>query len=129
LQNEQADPRKGFSIRLNDALSAIGWPERGRAAKIRERLPGSISEIAIRKWLVGEGYPETERVVMLAKIARVSVDYLLTGTPVSERERTLSQQELIRAVERVIQFSACDFLDPQIKLDLRVVGTELLKRI
>jgi len=113
LQNEQADPRKGFSIRLNDALSAIGWPERGRAAKIRERLPGSISEIAIRKWLVGD----------------VSVDYLLTGTPVSERERTLSQQELIRAVERVIQFSACDFLDPQIKLDLRVVGTELLKRI
>jgi len=106
LQNEQADPRKGFSIRLNDALSAIGWPERGRAAKIRERLPGSISEIAIRKWLVGD-----------------------TGTPVSERERTLSQQELIRAVERVIQFSACDFLDPQIKLDLRVVGTELLKRI
>ncbi|RDE60930.1 hypothetical protein [Aeromonas veronii] len=129
MQNENPDPRKGFSIRLNDALSAIGLPVRGRTAKIRNLLPGSISEVAIRKWLVGEGYPETERVVMLAKIARVSVDYLLTGTPASERERTLSQQELIRAVDRVIQLSACDFLDPQIKLDLRVVGTELLKRI
>lgn len=129
MQNENPDPRKGFSIRLNDALSAIGLPVRGRTAKIRDLLPGSISEVAIRKWLVGEGYPETERVVMLAKIASVSVDYLLTGTPASERERTLSQQELIRAVDRVIQLSACDFLDPQIKLDLRVVGTELLKRI
>lgn len=128
-KSEIPDPRKGFSERLNQALTAIGIPERGRAERIRERLPGTISPIAIRKWLVGEGYPDMERLAMMAKMARVSIDWLITGTTSSEREIALGKQEMIKASERVIQLSTCDFLDQKTKADLKLVGTELLKRL
>lgn len=129
MKNQNGDVRKGFSERLNEALTALDWPQRGRAAKIQKLLPNNISLVSIRKWLVGEGYPATERIALLAQMANVSANWLLTGATTSERDLTLDQQELGRAIDRVIQLSACDFLDPQTKSDLRMVGTELLKII
>lgn len=60
---------------------------------------------------------------------KVSIDWLITGTTSSEREIELGKQEMIKASERVIQLFTCDFFDPKTKADLKLVGTELLKRL
>lgn len=68
-----------FAKRLNQALDDIGWPARGRAPKLKGTLRDSISIVAIRKWLLGDGMPEMKRIGELSQITGKSVQWLLTG--------------------------------------------------
>ncbi|MCI9079452.1 MAG: helix-turn-helix transcriptional regulator [Lachnospiraceae bacterium] len=57
----------------------------------QEELAGllDVSRQAVSKWESGNGYPETEKLLMLSKELDVSLDYLMGGVPVtSEKEKT-----------------------------------------
>lgn len=38
-----------------------------------------MSQGSVRRWFAGEGYPETETLIEIARLGRVSIDWLLTG--------------------------------------------------
>ncbi len=44
---------------------------------IAKRL--DMSQGSVRRWYAGEGYPETETLIAIASLGRVSIDWLLTG--------------------------------------------------
>lgn len=48
----------------------------------------NVSRQAVSKWESGEGYPETEKLILLSKELNVSIDYLLNGTTPIEEEKT-----------------------------------------
>lgn len=129
MSEKNVDFRKDFADRLDQIMNELGWPKRGRTPRLIELLGISISEVAVRKWVEGIAYPETDKVILIAKKFNVSVDWLLTGSETSERERILSQQKLRSAIDRVLQLSVSPFLDLQIQNDLKMVGTELMRRI
>lgn len=66
-----------FSKRLNEALTKVGAPSRGRAKYIQERLPYEISLVAIRKWLNGDAIPNTKKLSEIAAIAGTTVEKLV----------------------------------------------------
>ncbi|UTV26414.1 helix-turn-helix domain-containing protein [Photobacterium atrarenae] len=84
-----------FSERLNKACDQAGFPVRGRAKEIQEKLEEKVSVVAIRKWLNGEAIPDTKRMRNLAKIVGTSVDHLITG----ESDKT--KVELAGSVNKV----------------------------
>jgi len=73
-----------FSERLNKACDNAGFPVRGRAKEIQDRLEDKVSVVAIRKWLNGEAIPDTKRMRNLATIVSTSVDHLISGEPNSK---------------------------------------------
>lgn len=38
-----------------------------------------MSQGSVRRWFAGEGFPETETLIEIARLGRVSIDWLLTG--------------------------------------------------
>lgn len=66
-----------FSARLNGALDRKGWPQRGRASKLRALLPFDITEKGVKKWLDGQSIPEMGRLPALAHACGESVGFLL----------------------------------------------------
>lgn len=44
---------------------------------IAKRL--DMSQGSVRRWFAGEGYPETDTLIKIASLGRVSIDWLLTG--------------------------------------------------
>lgn len=83
--------KQAFAKRLVTALDNAGIPHRGRGAELQRRLqkhPQNRDEApslpAIRKWLEGDSLPEIKRIGLLADIAGVSVEWLLTGSESSQ---------------------------------------------
>lgn len=72
-----APPEKSVAQRLNAALTALNYPHRGRRKRLSDEL--GVSGEAARKWLSGETIPSMENAVRLATLARVDVEWLLTG--------------------------------------------------
>lgn len=83
--------RLEFSERLNRALDLMGYPQRGRAQRLREALPFKVSVNAIKKWLNGDSIPATARLAIVASIAGTTPHYLLTGEGNIEREFDLPE--------------------------------------
>ncbi|MBR5794832.1 MAG: helix-turn-helix transcriptional regulator [Erysipelotrichaceae bacterium] len=53
-----------------------------------------VSRQAVSKWELGEGYPEVEKLIMLARKLNVSLDYLL-DIDVKEKQMSISKAILI----------------------------------
>ena len=90
-----------FSIRLNKVLNQMGWPLRGRAAKLKEKLAEygiSISEPACNKWLGAKSMPDTPKLEVLSKITGKSSDYFLYGT-----ETVVAEQKAEYAIKSFIK--------------------------
>lgn len=70
---------KAFSERVNLVCDRLGIPPAGknRQAELGNRF--GVSQKAARKWLVGEGFPDTAISIRMAVDARVSYDWLMTG--------------------------------------------------
>lgn len=73
-----------FAKRLNQVLDQMGWPVRGRIAKLKRLLRDPISEVGAGKWLNGDSLPELKRISDLSRITGKSVQWLLTGVDVGE---------------------------------------------
>ena len=72
--------KMAFSERLNAALDEMGWPVRGRIARLKRTLREDLSEVSVGKWLKGEGLPEVKRLGELSRITGRSVQWLLAGS-------------------------------------------------
>lgn len=64
-----------FWKRLVQCWSARNLPttQNGIARKL------TMSQGSVRRWFAGEGFPETETLIEVARLGRVSIDWLLTG--------------------------------------------------
>jgi transcriptional regulator with XRE-family HTH domain len=74
-----------FAARLNEICNDKGMPLKfaGRQAALADviiELTGEkISPKAARKWLEGEGFPSTDKMILLAKWAGVKSEWFLSG--------------------------------------------------
>lgn len=74
-----------FAKRLNELCDDAGMPEKysGRqvelAKLIRLITNEDISTKAVRKWLEGAGFPSTDKIILIAKWANVSSEWLISG--------------------------------------------------
>ncbi|MGS1071690.1 helix-turn-helix domain-containing protein [Burkholderia glumae] len=73
------DERQAFSDRLNLVLDEEGYPPKGSGRQNRLAKEWDLSQKGVRKWLEGEGVPETTRLVEMAKRYGVSFEWLATG--------------------------------------------------
>ena len=73
----ETDELSSFSHRVNEICSDMKLPERGRQGALAKLF--GVTQKGARRWLVGEGYPEMQMCVRLAKWAGVQLEWLLTG--------------------------------------------------
>jgi transcriptional regulator with XRE-family HTH domain len=72
------DEKGAFAARLNEVCSDMGLPaERGRQTGLAKLF--KLTPNAVRKWLLGEGLPEMEVAIAIAKWGGVNFDWLMTG--------------------------------------------------
>lgn len=70
--------RRAFVDRLNEVCDDKQLPaERGRQARLAETF--KVTPQAARKWLMGEVYPNHEKLMEIAIWADVSFEWLVTG--------------------------------------------------
>lgn len=79
LINGKQELLKSFAERVSLVSDRLGIPPAGknRQAALGNRF--GVSQKAARKWLVGEGFPDTSITIKMAIEARVSYDWLMTG--------------------------------------------------
>ena len=75
------DEKAKFSARLNMALdeSPLGIPAKGEGRQVVVAKMFSVGQKAARKWMEGEGFPEMEKCIIIARKLNVSIEWLLTG--------------------------------------------------
>ncbi|WP_186057736.1 hypothetical protein [Burkholderia gladioli] len=73
------DERQAFSDRLNLVLDEEGYPPKGSGRHNRLAKDWGLTAKGVRKWVEGEGVPETLRQVEMAKRYGVSFEWLATG--------------------------------------------------
>ncbi|QVN18942.1 helix-turn-helix domain-containing protein [Burkholderia pyrrocinia] len=73
------DERQAFSDRLNLVLDEEGLPPKGSGRQNQLARDWGLSQKGVRKWLEGEGVPETTRLIEMAKRYNVSFEWLATG--------------------------------------------------
>ncbi|ENH6337831.1 helix-turn-helix transcriptional regulator [Burkholderia vietnamiensis] len=73
------DERQAFSDRLNLVLDEEGLPPKGSGRQNQLAKDWGLSQKGVRKWLEGEGVPETTRLIEMAKRYGVSFEWLATG--------------------------------------------------
>lgn len=75
----------------------MGIPKRGRQALFAKRY--GIAQPSSRKWLVGEGYPDIDKLIDLAKWGKTTVDWLLTGRGLQHPEFAESSETVNKTVQ------------------------------
>ena len=74
--------RDTFAARLSDLLTEKGLERKGRQVwLVRQFLwrKHPITQGAVNKWLSGLAVPDTDKLIVLADIFAVSLDFLVTG--------------------------------------------------
>lgn len=83
------EPEKiAFSARLNKVADMLSIPPKGEN---RQKLFGKmfgVSQEAARKWFAGEGLPQMQKCIEIAKKSSVSIEWLLTGRGIAQYEST-----------------------------------------
>lgn len=86
-----------FARRLNEILDDIGVPQRGRLVTLARRF--HVTHPSAKKWLDGQGYPDTDRLIELAVWGKTSLDWLLTGRGQKHPQDLEAPQEFQDTVE------------------------------
>ncbi|WP_186061020.1 helix-turn-helix domain-containing protein [Burkholderia gladioli] len=73
------DELQAFADRLNLVLDEEGYPPKGSGRQNKLAKDWGLSQKGVRKWLEGEGVPETTRLIEMAKRYGVSFEWLATG--------------------------------------------------
>lgn len=73
------DEKQAFADRLNLVLDEAGYPPKGSGRQNRLAKDWDLSQKGVRKWVEGEGVPETTRLIEMAKHYGVSFEWLATG--------------------------------------------------
>lgn len=107
--------KTAFSQRLNIVADMLSIPPKGEnRQKLLGRMFG-VSQEAARKWLAGEGLPQMEKCIEIAKKACVSIEWLLTGRGIAQYENTPEAQ----------LFKAMQNMDAATKYQLVKIGNSL----
>lgn len=88
ITNMQNDEKTEFSKRMNFVADILGIPPKGNN---RQTLLGKmfhVSQESARKWLEGESIPQTSKCIEIAKKAKVSFEWFMTGRGVQLYENT-----------------------------------------
>lgn len=88
---------QSFAQRLNEILDDIGVPKRGRLVTLARRF--NVTHPSAKKWLDGNGYPDTDRLIELALWGNTSLDWLLTGRGQKHPKDLEASQEFQDTVE------------------------------
>jgi len=119
------DERQAFSDRLNQVLDDQGYPPKGSGRQNRLAKDWGLSQKGVRKWLEGEGVPETTRLIEMAKRYQVSFEWLATGR--SNRELSHRSTGTGDAGGRLL------FIDsgvtPKLRMKLRPYASSLVEAI
>lgn len=77
IMTNMSKKAEGFSIRLKEAMDDMGIASRGRQMLLAREF--HVSQPSAKRWLDGENFPDTEKIVELAEWSKTSIDWLLTG--------------------------------------------------
>ncbi len=68
-----------FACRLNEALDGIGFPPKGQGRQVDLARLLDVSQKGARKWLEGEAFPTTDKLMVLSALCKRSFEWLATG--------------------------------------------------
>ncbi|MDE1714910.1 helix-turn-helix transcriptional regulator (plasmid) [Chromobacterium amazonense] len=68
-----------FAKRVNIVCDRMSIPPAGKNRQAELGFRFGVTQKAARKWLVGEGFPDTAITIQMAMDAKVSYDWLMTG--------------------------------------------------
>ena len=93
---------QAFSDRLNFLLDSRGFTPKGKGRQVELAKTFDLTQKAVRKWVEGEGLPETVRQIQIAREFRCNFEWLALGTgPMDADPATQGHQaELARRMER-----------------------------
>lgn len=129
--------KQKFSSRLNEALDDAGVPKKGMGRQSALVRMLGVSHRVAKKWLDGDEFPPTSKMVKIASKLQVRSNWLFSGqgekssngpeeTPVVQQaEITRSAGELSKEAFEVA--SEWMRLPPQQRVAVRKVITELVK--
>lgn len=95
---------KSFAVRLKEALDDLGIPERGRQMLLSREF--KVSQPSAKRWLDGQNYPDTEKIIEIALWSKTSIDWLLTGRGEKHPQYLENQGELNSAIQALINLPA-----------------------
>jgi len=77
--DEKRELLEAFSMRVNKVCDILGIPPAGKNRQAELGKLFGVTQKAARKWLVGEGFPDTAICIQMAVKSGVSFDWLMTG--------------------------------------------------
>ncbi len=107
--------RQEFSVRLNRALEHAGHPGRGGQTWLAQAM--GVSQTNSRKWLKGVALPEIQKIVALAKLLGVRLEWLISGSGDMVRE------EIAHWVPVIALGSIPAWLDQALRQNVRILTT------
>ncbi|WP_126456415.1 helix-turn-helix domain-containing protein [Sulfuriflexus mobilis] len=92
--------KQKFSARLNEALDDAGVPQKGMGRQSTLVRMLGISHRVAKKWLEGEEFPPTSKMVKLATALQVRSNWLFSGQGEKRIEFEAGLDEAETAVQR-----------------------------
>lgn len=113
----KANEKNEFAERMNKVADMLGVPPKGaNRQQIFGKLFG-VSQESARKWLSGESFPQTEKCIEIAKKAKVSIEWLLTGRGVVMYDNTPEAKVLL----------AMEYMDEKTKYQVVKISDSLIE--
>lgn len=105
IQSMESIEKEQFAARMHQVADLLGIPPTG---KNRQKLLGrkfSVSQESARRWLSGESYPKTVQAIEIAKTAKVSYEWFMTGRGAAltglQFSDTDSEKKVLQAMQRM----------------------------
>lgn len=122
--------RKAFAERLVEICNDMQLPERGRQTALAKQF--GVSQQAVRKWLDGESYPETDKIIAMADWAEVNVNWLMQGVGLKHGNRVetkvLVLDEVLRSLPAEERREAIGFIRFKLERTRALFTSEKLAR-
>lgn len=109
-----------LGARIASLRRSAGWSQMELARRLQ------ISASAVGMYEQGRREPAAELLVAMAALFGVSVDYLLTGKPESDKERQTAQQTMLHAVAEMDKRLNCRENRPFSRQEMMVLFAALL---
>jgi len=80
MGEQKMSEKNRFALRLNEALDEADFPPMGEGRQARLAKAVDATPRNVGKWLRGEAFPPTSRLVKIANMLNVRSNWLLSGT-------------------------------------------------
>ena len=117
MQNQ--DIRKAFGVRLKELRKQKGWTQKQLANQLNVRYSH------LNKYESGMHIPPIERLIQLANIFEVSLDYLVMGTPIEE---TPIKNDVLFRRFKALEFFKAEDKDTVIKVIDAIIAKQQVEQ-